>query len=64
MLVNNVRELRINNNMTQNNLATIVVTTRKTISNIKNGKHNTSCELSIRIVHVFEKEVEDIFKIK
>lgn len=64
MLVNTVKELRVSSKMTQDELAALVNTSNKTISNIENCKHDANCELCIRIAKVFGKSVEEIFTIQ
>lgn len=64
MLVNTVRKLRTDRKMTQETLAALVGTSKRTIGNIENCKHDASCELCIRIAKVFGKSVEEIFTIQ
>ena len=59
-----IRLLRFQNNeMTQQELADKVKCTRQTIAALEQGHYNPSLILAYRIVKVFEKSIEEVFKI-
>lgn len=62
-LVNNVRDLRANEGMTQQELATRVGVTRQTIVALERGAYTPSLVLAIRIGRVFNKTVEKVFQL-
>jgi putative transcriptional regulator len=47
--------------MTQQDLADRVGVTRQTILSIEKGKYNPSVGLAMRLAHVFEVPVEELF---
>lgn len=56
-----IKELRENNNYTQEELAKKLYVSRQTISNIENNKCNISYELSKNMAKIFNIDVMDIF---
>jgi len=59
---NNIRRLRFNaNEMTQQELADEVGTSRQTIVAIEKGNYSPSLELAFRIALVFNTTVDDVF---
>lgn len=54
-------ELRKQNNLTQVQLAELVSSSRRTIQNIENHVKVPSVVLAIRIAHVLNTTVEDLF---
>ena len=58
---NLVRKLRMQYNLTQEQLAKILKVSRQTISAIETGKYVPSLELALRIAKFFNKPVEEIF---
>ncbi|MEM9644286.1 MAG: helix-turn-helix transcriptional regulator, partial [Planctomycetota bacterium] len=63
-LSNSVRELRSTcKDMTQQRLADAVGVTRQTIVAMESGSYTPSLTLAIRIARVFNKTVEDVFRL-
>jgi len=60
-LKNNIKVLRAMNNWTQEELASRVGVTRKTINTIENGVFVPSTILALKISIVFNVSVEDVF---
>ena len=61
-LDNCIRELRVaNNGMTQQALADQISVTRQTVVALEGGAYTPSLALALRISHVFDKSVEEIF---
>ncbi len=61
-ITNNIRRLRFNaNEMTQQQLADEVGTSRQTIVAIEKGNYSPSLELAFRIALVFNTTVDDVF---
>ena len=58
---NSIKVERAKNNMTQAQLAELVLVARQTINAIELGYYNLSTILALRIAHIFEKKVDDIF---
>jgi putative transcriptional regulator len=59
---NNIKELRLKNNWTQQELADFVGVTRQTINALEHERYNPSLKLSIDLTKVFKKyKIEDIF---
>ena len=58
---NNVQELRLNKNITQEDLAALLGVTRQTIISIEKGNYTPSLSLAMKIAKVFKLKVEDIF---
>ncbi|HDP5822978.1 TPA: helix-turn-helix transcriptional regulator [Staphylococcus aureus] len=58
---NRIRELRVRENLTQENLAEILNISRQSISSIESNKVNPSLLIAMRIAKVFSKSVEDLF---
>ena len=52
-----IQELRKQNKVTQEELASALGVTRQTIISLENGKYNAS----LQIARFFEKSIEDIF---
>ncbi len=61
---NLVRQQRMLNGMTQQDLADRVGVTRQTILSIEKGKYTPSVALALSIAAVFEVSVEAIFQLK
>ena len=55
---------RARNNLTQAQLAEKVHVSRQTINAIELGKYNLSIILALKIAHVFDKTVEDVFELE
>lgn len=56
-----IQELRKQNKVTQEELATALGVTRQTIISLENGKYNASLQLAFKIARFFRKSIEDIF---
>ena len=56
-----IQELRKQNKVTQEELASALGVTRQTIISLENGKYNASLQLAFKIARFFEKSSEDIF---
>ncbi len=59
--MNNLKEKRIENNLTQLELANLVGVTPKYISFIENGERNPSLKVAQNIVTVLNSSLDDIF---
>ena len=58
---NRIRELRKQNNITQDELAKAVSVTRQTVISLENGRYNASLQLAHKIAVYFGKTIEDVF---
>lgn len=58
---NNLRRLRIANNLTQEQVAEAVEVTRATVLAIEKGDYNPSLELAFRLANFLEADVNEIF---
>lgn len=58
---NRIRELRLQFNMTQEQLAEFVGVSRQSIIAIENQRYNPSLELAYKISKVFRKSIEEVF---
>lgn len=58
---NNIKELRKENNVTQEDLALAVGVTRQTIISLENGKYNASLQLAFKIAKYFNTNIENVF---
>ena len=58
---NRIKELREENNLTQDDLARLVETSRQTIISLEKGKYNPSIILAYKISKVFNKIIEEVF---
>ena len=58
---NRIRVARAEVRMTQQQLAEVIGVSRQTINAIESGKFVPSTVLALKMAHVFEKPVEDIF---
>lgn len=56
-----IQELRKQNKITQEELASAVGVTRQTIISLENGKYNASLLLAHKIAGFFGMRIEDIF---
>jgi putative transcriptional regulator len=61
-ITNNIKVLRAEKGMTQEDLAEKAKVTRQTIIAIEKGKYVPSLELAFKICKVFNKKIEEIFK--
>lgn len=58
---NRIKELREGRNLTQEDLAKLLETSRQTIISLEKGKYNPSIMLAYKISKVFNKIIEEIF---
>ena len=58
---NRIKELRKENNVTQEELAFALGVTRQTIISLENGKYNASLQLAFKIAKYFGIEIENVF---
>ncbi len=58
---NNIKEIRKNIGLRQEDMAEILKVSRQTIIAIENDKYNPTLELAMRIAKLFNKKVEEIF---
>jgi len=61
---NKIKELRLDKNLTQEELAERVGVTRQTIIAIEKGGYVPSLELAFKIARVFQKKIEQVFLYK
>lgn len=60
-LYNHLKEYRARIGVNQQEMGTLVGTSRQTISQIERGDYSPSVTLALKIAKVFEVPVEDIF---
>jgi len=60
-LKNNLKALRQEQSLTQEELASILGVSRQTINSIETGKFDPSLKLVIKIARFFKTELESIF---
>jgi putative transcriptional regulator len=60
-LQNRLRELREQNNLTQEDLAVIVGVSRQTIISLEKGKYNPSISLAYNLARAFNLTIEEVF---
>ena len=58
---NRLRELREQNNLTQEDLAVIVGVSRQTIISLEKGKYNPSISLAYNLARTFNLTIEEVF---
>ncbi|MDU3396763.1 MAG: helix-turn-helix transcriptional regulator [Clostridiales bacterium] len=58
---NRLEEIRKENGITQEELASILEVSRQTIGSLENGRYNPSIILAFKIVKYFGLTIEDIF---
>ena len=64
-LTNNIRRLRFEKGeMTQQQLADLIGTSRMTVYSIESGKYVPSTVLALKLARVFAKPVEQIFHLE
>jgi len=64
MLENNVKRLRQQADLTQEQLADQVSCTRQTIHSIEKNRYNPSLELALKIAEVLDCDINDLFQLK
>ena len=60
-LTTTIREYRMHNNMSQQELADLTGVRRETIIRLEKGAYNPSLQLAMDISHVFHTTVEELF---
>ncbi|MBU3102276.1 MULTISPECIES: helix-turn-helix transcriptional regulator [Clostridium] len=58
---NHIKELREGRNLTQEDLAKSLGTSRQTIISLEKGKYNPSIMLAYKLSKVFNKKIEEVF---
>ncbi|BCV22530.1 MULTISPECIES: helix-turn-helix transcriptional regulator [Neomoorella] len=58
---NRVKDLRLQRQLTQEELARLVGVSRQTIISIENGRYNPSLMLAYRIAKIFSMSIEEVF---
>lgn len=61
VVINNIKQIRINKGITQIKMAEDLQVTRQTINAIEKNKYNPSLELALKLVRYFELPIEEIF---
>ncbi|MGE6509477.1 helix-turn-helix transcriptional regulator [Bacillus cereus] len=61
---NNIKELRVQHEITQIQMAKDLQVTRQTIVAIENNHYNPSLELALKIAQYFNLKMEDIFTLE
>ena len=61
VLKNNLREIRIEKDISQQQLADIVGVSRNTISSIETGQFNPTAKLALILCIALDRKFEDIF---
>ncbi|ARJ25415.1 transcriptional regulator [Bacillus toyonensis] len=61
---NKIKELRVQHEITQIQMAKDLQVTRQTIVAIENNHYNPSLELALKIAHYFNLKMEDIFTLE
>lgn len=64
ILITKIKEYRLKESLTQEELANIVGVRRETILRLEAGKYNPSLKLALDIAKVLECKVEDLFEFK
>ena len=58
---NRIKELRKEQNITQDELGSAVGVTRQTVISLENGKYNASLQLAFKIAKYFNRSIEEVF---
>lgn len=61
MVTNKIKKIREGRGIKQNEMATALRVSRQTMTAIEKMKYNPSLELTLKIAHYFDLNVEDIF---
>ena len=61
---NNIKHLRKQLNLRQEDLANKLGVTRQTINAIENDKYNPTLELAMKLAKLFKTPVEEIFQLE
>ena len=62
MLSNNIKQLRVKYNLTQDELAKLSQCTRQTINAIEKNKYSPSLVLAFKISEVLKSEINEVFE--
>jgi len=60
-LENNIKDLRKQKGLTQDELASALEVTRQTIISLENGRYTASLQLAFKVARFFEKPIEQVF---
>ena len=60
---NNLKDIRVERNLIQEDLAEATGSCSRAISRIERGERNPSLEMAIRLAHYLNMSVEEIFKL-
>lgn len=63
-IINTIKDLRLDKNLTQEDLAEKLGVTRQTIISIERGRYVPSLELAFKIAQFFGQKIESIFEFK
>lgn len=61
---NRIKELRISNNMTQQQLADLVFVSNRTIISLEKEQYNPSIMLAYKIALVFNTTIEELYELE
>jgi len=61
---NQIREMRLNHGITQEDLAAAVGVSRQSINSIERGRYIPSLPLALKFSHYFHCSVNELFEIK
>lgn len=61
ILKNNIKEVRKEKNLTQQNLADLIGVSRNTICSIENGQFNPTAKLALILCIALDKNFEELF---
>lgn len=64
MIINNLKELRLNNNFTQEGLAEKVKVSRQTIISIEKDVYQPSLELAFKLASALKVDLSEVFTYK
>ncbi len=60
-MINHIKELREEKNLSQGSLGELVGVSRQTINSLEKGRYNPSIELAFKLSRIFEQSIEEIF---
>ncbi|HFI0795231.1 TPA: helix-turn-helix transcriptional regulator [Streptococcus suis] len=63
VLKNRLKELRARDSLNQTELAKLAEVSRQTISLIERGEYTPSVVIAMRIAHIFNENVENVFQL-
>lgn len=63
ILKNRLKELRARDSLNQTELAKLAEVSRQTISLIERGEYTPSVVIAIRIAHIFNEQLENVFQL-